>query len=164
MKTLRSSKTPETDWQVTRRRTPDERSPQTHRGEKLQTRMPPDGVLELQRTETKPLYQSYKYNYNQSLQKSFQKITMSLSSLPTRSQTGDHDNDPTIQYQTLMLKETLYPRSRIASELSTAQTCLDTEHTLLKRKSYFISLRNTLQKELIHTALLPGPYSKLKIT
>jgi len=38
---LRSSKTSETDWQVTQRRIPEERSSQTHRGEKLQTRMLP---------------------------------------------------------------------------------------------------------------------------
>jgi len=42
----------------------------------------------------------------------------------------------------LMLKGALHPRSRIASKLSTAQICLDTEHTL-KRKSYFICLHNT---------------------
>jgi hypothetical protein len=108
------------------------------------------------------LSQSYKHNYNQTLQKSFQKITMSLSSLTTREQAGAQDNDPTIQYQTLMIQGNLHPCSRIASELSTAQICLDTEHTL-KRKSYFTCLHNTLQKELIHMALLPGPQAKVKI-
>ena len=154
-------KTSETDWQVTRRRIPQERSPQTHRGEKLQTRMLPKVCRNSMALKQTLCLNATNKTTTSPCKKVFRKLRRRSAVCLRGSRQGLKTMTPRYNTKPRCSRELCIHVSGLHQNYPLCRYVLTPNTPSSVNRISSVSI--TLQKELIHTALLPGPRSKLKI-